>query len=498
MSPIGCENKTSKFDMDLAVLDTPESLVLAIRYNTDLFDAARIRRMLGHYQTLVEAIVSNPGQRLSELPLLTDAERQQLLCEWNETEIEFPQFASVVEQFERHVEQTPDAIAVVHEKRQLTYAQLNERANQLAHQLQALGVGPETVTAVCLEKSVEFVVAVVAILKAGGAYLPLDVSSPPQRISFMLGDSQAVLLLTSTNVLPQLTVPSTTHVLCCDLLPATVGISPLVKHTVHPENLAYVIYTSGSTGQPKGVMINHGSLINLIHWQLREREVTPADKVTQLASVAFDASVWEMWQALCAGASLHVVPDDVRAMVHHLPQWLSAAGVTLSFVPTPIAEKLLGLEWPETSSFRALLAGGDQLHVYRGAAKFEVVNHYGPTETTVLSTTSVVARRGRVDGELPAIGKPIANTQVYVLDQSQQLVPVGVVGELYIGGAGVARGYLGRAELTAERFVPDGVSGREGERLYRTGDLVRYRVDGELEYVGRADQQVKLRGFRIE
>jgi amino acid adenylation domain-containing protein len=264
------------------------------------------------------------------------------------------------------------------------------------------------------------------------------------------------------------------------------------------EQLAYVIYTSGSTGQPKGVMIGQGSLANLIEWHGEAYELGVGDRVTQLASAGFDAAVWETWPALSRGASLYVVSDEVRGDVERLAWWLRETGITVSFAPTPVAELLLGAEWAEASKLRVLLTGGDQLHGYSGEVPFAVVNHYGPTEATVLSTSGAVAGQARVEGELPGIGRPIRNTQVYVLNGPQQVAPLGVVGELYLGGAGVGRGYLGRAELTAERFVPDGVSGRSGERLYRTGDLGRYRSDGELEYLGRVDEQVKIRGFRIE
>jgi acyl-coenzyme A synthetase/AMP-(fatty) acid ligase/acyl carrier protein len=245
-------------------------------------------------------------------------------------------------------------------------------------------------------------------------------------------------------------------------------------------------------------MIEHGSLLNFVHWEKSEYQLTAADRVTQLVSVSFDGAVWELWPALCAGASVHLVPEEVRASAERLPQWMTEARITVSYVPTPLAEKVLRQSWPAGGWLRTLLTGGDQLHVYRGDMEFALVNHYGPTEVTVLCTAGAVERSSRVAGELPSIGRSIANTQAYVLDRWQQVMPVGVVGELYIGGVGVGRGYLARPELTAGRFVPDGVSGRAGERLYRTGDLVRYRSDGQLEFVGRVDHQLKLHGFRVE
>jgi acyl-coenzyme A synthetase/AMP-(fatty) acid ligase/acyl carrier protein len=259
-----------------------------------------------------------------------------------------------------------------------------------------------------------------------------------------------------------------------------------------------VIYTSGSTGQPKGVMIEHASMLNFVNWTIEQRGLTAADRSTQVASLSFDAAVLELWPTLCAAASLHIVPDEVRSDTDRLPQWLADRGITISYMPTPVTELLTAADWPEHTSLRALLTGGDQLHAYRGEMRAELVNHYGPTETTVSCTATAVTRSAQWPGQLPPIGHPIANTRVYVLSRQREPVPLGVVGELYVGGAGVSRGYLGSPALTADRFVPDHMSGRSGARLYRTGDLVRYRPDGQLEFLGRADNQVKIRGFRIE
>jgi amino acid adenylation domain-containing protein len=497
LSEMESENQTAKFDLTLTLAESEQLIGGALVYNSDLFEASTIKRLVAHYTALLQAVIKHPELRLSELTLLSEVEREQLVVEFNDRSLAYERDKLVPQLFAEQVRHAPHGLAVIDERQQLTYGELNERANELAQHLRELGVGPETVTGVCLERSVEMVVALLAVLKAGGAYLPLDTAYPASRISFMLSDAGAAVLLTSRAVLPRLQVPDEVQVLCCDELPAVVAVEQRWP-AVAGDNLAYVIYTSGSTGQPKGVMISHRSLLNLVQWHIAEYGLTAEDRVTQLASAGFDAAVWELWPALCAGASVQVVPDEVRAVAAELRQWLTEAGITVSFVPTPLTEKLLGESWPTGGRLRALLTGGDQLHVYRGEVEFAVVNHYGPTEVTVLCTAAAVARTARVAGELPAIGRAVANTQVYVLDEWQQLAPLGVVGELYIGGAGVARGYLGRAALTAARFVPDGVSGREGERLYRTGDLVRYGGGGELEYVGRVDQQVKLRGFRIE
>ncbi|HEX2269643.1 MAG TPA: amino acid adenylation domain-containing protein [Pyrinomonadaceae bacterium] len=496
LSEVEAENETAKFDLTLALSESEQLIGGALVYNSDLFESSTIKRMVSHYIALLQAVIKDPELRLSELPMLSEAEREQLVVEFNNQRLDYAKEQLAPQLFAEQVRRAPHAAAVVHEGRQLSYGELNERAERLGQHLRALGVGPETVVGVCMERSVELVVALLAVWKAGGAYLPLDPAYPAQRISFMLRDARAVVLLSSTSVLPQLSVPAETQAVCCDVeLPESINTELPV---LCAENLAYVIYTSGSTGQPKGVMVSHGSLLNLVQWHVNEYQLTAADRVTQLASVAFDAAVWELWPALCAGACVHLAPEEVRRLGWQLPQWLTETGITVSFVPTPLTEQLLGQSWPAECRLRALLTGGDQLHVYRGAVEFAVVNHYGPTEATVLCTAGAVTNSATVTGELPPIGKSIANTQVYVLDEWQQLTPLGVVGELYIGGAAVTRGYLGRAELTAERYVPDGVSGRAGERLYRTGDLVRYRADGQLEYLGRVDQQVKLRGFRIE
>jgi amino acid adenylation domain-containing protein len=388
---------------------------------------------------------------------------------------------------------------------------LNLRANQLAHHLQSLGVGAEVLVGICVERSPLMIVGLLGILKAGGAYVPLDPAYPQERLAFMLEDAQVKVLLTQESLVA--TLPShQAQVICLDSDTAIFSTSvENLLHTATTDNLAYVIYTSGSTGKPKGVQIEHRGLLNLVFWHQQAFAVSPLDRATQIAGVAFDACGWEIWPYLTAGASIHFPNDETRLYPEQLRDWLLSKAITISFLPTPMAEKILSLNWPANAALRTLLTGGDQLHQYPSAAHpFKVVNNYGPTENTVVTTSGTVPK-SQQDYIPPAIGGAIANTQVYILDSLLQPVPIGVTGELYIGGESLARGYLHRPDLTAERFIRNpfqrgrgageqgaGSRGEIKERLYRTGDLVRYQADGNIEFLGRIDNQVKIRGFRIE
>ena len=377
---------------------------------------------------------------------------------------------------------TPAATAVTHRGRHLSYRELNESANQLAHHLQKLGVGPETVVAICLDRSVELVVALLAVLKAGGAYLPLDPTYPADRLRFMLEDAKAPILIDSQF-----------------LESASSESRANPDSAVTADNLAYVIYTSGSTGTPKGVQITHRNLLSLIDWHLGAFEITSADRATQVTSPAFDATGWEIWPYLAAGASVHIAPDDVRTDPEAMRDWLLEERVTVSFLPTPLAERAIALEWPRLGALRLLLTGADTLHVYPDARlPFALVNNYGPTETTVVATSGVVPTADSDRDHPPSIGRPVANTQIHILDGELVPVAAGEVGEIFIGGDGVGRGYLNRPELTSQRFLADPFAGRPGARMYRTGDLARYLANGEIAFLGRADHQVKIRGFRVE
>ncbi len=396
----------------------------------------------------------------------------------------------------------PNAPAILADNEMLTYRELNDRANQLAHYLIALGVGsdyPDNLVGLCLDRSVTAVVCALAVLKAGGAYLPLDPAYPSERLAFMLSDAQPRVLITRQEVAEQLNA-GPWEVIAIDRDQAKIAgqstDSPAIEMT--PEQLAYVIYTSGSTGQPKGVEITHGSLMNLVSWHQNAFEVTSGDRASLLAGVGFDAAVWETWPYLTAGASLHLPDDCTRLSPELLRDWLVTEGITVSFLPTALAERVMTLEWPLNTALRILLTGAETLHRFPSKSlPFELVNNYGPTECTVVATSGLVSPNPSTN-KLPTIGRPIANAEIYILDENLQRVPLGTAGELHIGGAGVARGYLNRPELTSEKFIRNPFSNDHASRLYKTGDLASYLENGEIAYLGRIDDQVKILGHRIE
>ncbi|MEH2262943.1 amino acid adenylation domain-containing protein [Nostoc sp.] len=485
-------NGTSKFDLTLFMEDDEQGLVATCEYNTDLFNADTITRMLGHFQILLESIVSNPDQRISELQLLTSSEVQQLLVEWNDTKTDYPQDKCIHQLFEAQVEKTPFDIAVIFENQELTYQELNNRANQVAHYLQELGVKPEIIVGVCMKRSPEMLIALLAILKAGGAYVPLDPAYPQERLTFMVENSQTKVLLTQSHLV-ELFAKSNVHIVCID------GDSQLLSQQsienlfceVQPNHLAYVIYTSGSTGVPKGVAIAHQNCVALLTWS---REVfTDYDLAGVLAStsICFDLSVFELFVPLSWGGRVILVENAL-----HLPSLVAEVSL-VNTVPSIIAELLQVDGLPP--SVRTVNLAGEPLQnqlvqqIYQNDRIQKVLNLYGPSEDTTYSTFAQIKRDSNV-----TIGRPIANTQIYLFDTKLQPVPIGVPGEIYIGGAGLAKGYLNRPELTKERFISNPLNDKLESRLYKTGDLARYLPDGNLEYLGRIDHQVKIRGFRIE
>ncbi|MBW4632889.1 MAG: amino acid adenylation domain-containing protein [Iphinoe sp. HA4291-MV1] len=499
---VGQEEVTATHDLLLSMEETEAGLSGELVYNSDLFDATTIARMIAHFQNLLEGIVANQEQSVAQLPLLSTAEQHQLLFEWNDTQVEYPTDKCIHQLFEQQVERTPDAVAVVFENQQLTYQQLNARANQLAHYLKTLGVEPEILVGICVERSLEMIVGLLGILKAGGAYVPLDPAYPQERLSFMLSDSQVKVLLTQQKLaanLPEHTAP----VVCLDadwgVICGQTQDNPSTG--VQASNLAYVIYTSGSTGKPKGVLVAHQGLCNLALEQIRIFDVQSHSRVLQFASFSFDASISEVVMTLCAGARLCLGTRESLLPGPALISLMHNQAITHATLPPSALAAMPTAELPD---WQTIIVAGEACPpnlVAQWSSNRRFFNGYGPTESTVCATTAVCT-----DGEsVPPIGRPLANTQVYILDCHLQSVPIGVPGELYIGGAGLARGYLNRPELTLEKFIPNPfenskfkIQNSKFNRLYKTGDKARYLPDGNIEFLGRIDQQVKIRGFRIE
>ncbi|NEQ65179.1 MAG: amino acid adenylation domain-containing protein [Symploca sp. SIO2D2] len=493
------EQVVSQFDLTLLITEKGQGLTGEFEYNCDLFEATTIKRMVGHFQTLLAGIIDNPQQKVTELPLLTSTEQQQLLIEWNRTTVSYPQEYCVHQLLEAQVEKNPNAIALVDNDEVLTYGELNRYANQLAQYLQHRGIKSDQLVGVCLERSFDLVIGLLAVLKAGAAYVPLDANYPQQRLTFMLEDSQVPVLLTQEKLLEKFSGLNS-HVVCLDRDWGMIAQAKSENPTsdVQTSNLAYVIYTSGSTGQPKGVLIPHRGLLNLVYWHQQAFDVCETDHATYLAGTGFDASVWELWPYLTAGAQLHLVNSELLHSPIQLRDWLLAKQISISFLPTPIVSEMFALEWPPNSALRMILTGGDKLHQYPPTTlPFKVVNNYGPTENSVVTTSGVVTSSDNFQGS-PPIGRPIANTQVYLLNSHLQPVPIGIPGELHIAGVGLALGYLGRPELTTAKFIANPFSHTPESRLYKTGDIARYLPDGNIEFVARIDNQVKIRGFRVE
>jgi amino acid adenylation domain-containing protein/non-ribosomal peptide synthase protein (TIGR01720 family) len=495
LSTLTTEYKTAKLDLTLSLEQIDNELIGDWEYNTDLFNDDTIARMTGHFQTLLAGIVAHPEQPIAELPLLTAAEQQQLLHEWNDTQTDYPQDKCIHQLFEEQVERTPDAIAVVFEAQALTYRELNNCANQLARHLVTLGVQAETSIGICVERSLEMVVGLLGILKAGGAYVPLDPSYPAERLSYMLSDAGIEVLLTQNNLLSVL--PShAARVVCLDTDRGVIEPhrQDNLMTDISADNLAYIIYTSGSTGQPKGISIEHHSLCNLTRAQKQLFDLNLTSRVLQFASISFDASVWEIFMAVTSGASLIMGTSAALMPGDDLKQIIDRNSVTLVTLPPSALSVLPTDELPSLD--RIIVAGEacplDLAHQWSVNRCF--FNAYGPSESTVCATVASISE----GSENMPIGRPIANTQVYILGPQMQPVPIGVAGELHIGGDGLARGYLNRPELTQAKFIPNPFSPDGSARLYKTGDLARYLPDGNIEFLGRLDHQVKIRGFRIE
>ncbi|MDJ0603596.1 non-ribosomal peptide synthetase, partial [Microcystis sp. M53602_WE12] len=502
------ENTTAKFDLTLAMVNTDDGLKGVWEYNTDLFESSTIERLSGHFLNLLGGIAANPQARISQLPLLTESETNQLLIEWNNTQVDYPEYKCIHQLFEEQVKRTPDAVAVVCSQQQLTYNELNCRANQLAHYLRKLGVKPDELVGICLERSLDMIVGLLGILKAGGAYLPLDPDYPSERLQFAIADAQLSLLLTQEGLIDKLPEHQAPLILL-DRFTEELNQNSQDNLTgvVTANNLANLIYTSGSTGKPKGVMVEHRGLFNLAQAQIKTFNVQSNSRLLQFASLNFDASIWEIILSMGAGATLYL--DSKDALMPGLPLMgiLKDYGITHIILP-PSALAALPLE--EIPELQTIIVGGEACSeelIKQWATGRNFFNAYGPTETSVCATVE----KWTDETLKVTIGRPIANTQIYILDSHLQPVPIGVPGELHIGGMGLARGYLNRPELTQEKFIPNpfekdevipptplNKGGNEPSKLYKTGDLARYLPDGKIEYLGRIDNQVKLRGFRIE
>lgn len=498
LSIIEQELMTTRFDLEMNVWEHPEGLVLSLIYNTSLFEKETMQRLLRHYQRLLEEVVAAPGRNVTELSMLTDAE-QQALVHWNNTAIPLAPATTVVSLFAEQARVRGGKLAAVCGGSSLTYEELDRRATRLAGYLMRNGVGPEVPVCICLPRCLELIVTVLGVVKAGGAYVPLDPKYPAERLRFMLEDSGAPLLLTGASMQTSFsgtqarTIAIDTQWPTIEAQAVTVTCPEILS-----QHLCYIIYTSGSTGKPKGVAVSHAALLNLVSWHQRFYEISPASRATMVAGVGFDASAWELWPYLTGGACLFLADEAVLHSPRELIGWLGESGITTAFLPTALAEIALQEATCRHLALRTMLTGGDKLRCPPPTGlPFELINHYGPTEGTVVSTAGAV-RPDSLDGRPPSIGRPIDNVQAYILDTSLQPVPVGVAGELYLAGDSLARGYLHRPDLTAERFIPNPFSESAGTRMYATGDLVRYQAAGSIEFLGRRDQQVKVRGMRIE
>src|SRR5689334_703632 len=498
---------TSKFDLALFTEEAEHTILVGLEYNTDLFEAGTIDRMASHFQTLLTSIIANPDERISSLEMLRLAEREKILHAWNATDAAYQAQATLHQLFEAQVTRSPDVAAVTMGETTWTYEELNQRANQLAHYLTRSGVKSNARVGVCLKRSLDLILGMLAILKAGAAYVPLDPQYPRERLSFMISDADASFVISDERLAGELPAEDLT-IIYLDRDAKEIA----QENTENPaligsaNSLAYVIYTSGSTGIPKGVAMAHQPIVNLLSWQNRNSQFPPGMKTLQFASPSFDVSIQEIFSTWLTSGTLIVIPEAERQDVTKWLKVVEESKIERLFLPPVVLQQMAEALEEKTvlPGLRQIITAGEQLqiteavvHLFERLNDCSLHNHYGPSESHV--ATEYVLRGNPNDWPaLPPIGTPIANTQIYLLDEHMQPVFIGVPGELYIGGVALAQGYLARPELTAERFLPNPFSKKPGERIYRTGDLARYRADGAIEYLGRIDQQVKLRGFRVE
>ncbi len=484
--PYAFETKTSKFDFSLIAKKEEGEIKFNFEYCTKLFKKETIERLAEHYVNILKAIAENLEVKLSEVNIISEYEKRQLLIDFNNAKEEYPRLKTIVDLFEEQVKRTPQNTVVVYRNNSITYEELNEKSNKLARILREKGVKADDIVGIMMEKSIELIIGIVAILKSGGAYLPVDPNYPEERIKYMLEDSGTSILLTKDYLKSKVKFKGTEiNLEDGDLF---VGDGSNLKRISTPKNLAYVIYTSGTTGKPKGVLIEHESLVNVALWHNKYHLVTSSDRAAMYASNSFDASVEEIFPYLISGAALYIIPEEIRLELIRLNEYYEKNKITIGFLPTQFCELFMKLG---NKSLRRIIVAGDKLKCFI-KNKYEIINCYGPTECTVLATAFEVKKEYC---NIP-IGKPIANAKLYVLDNNNNLQPIGVAGELCISGIGLARGYLNKPELTREKFVDNPFA--IGKRMYKTGDLVRWLPDGNIEYIGRKDNQVKVRGFRIE
>ncbi|MEX5612666.1 amino acid adenylation domain-containing protein, partial [Pseudomonas protegens] len=492
ISTLSSEERTN-YPLTLSVDDLGQDFSLTLLASTQVDPRRILGYLLCTLENLAQALEQTPQLALEQLPILPVAEREQVLEGFNRSAVDYPPGQAIHGRIEAQAQRTPDALAACYQGRSLSYAELNRQANVLARQLRGLGVQPDDRVAIVARRSLETVVGLLAILKAGACYVPIDPAHPAERLNYLLQDCGPRAVLTQAELLgrlPALAVPVIE-------LNQRLWLDQTADNTQVPglsaANLAYVIYTSGSTGLPKGVMVEHRTLGNLVDWHCQAFDLRPGSQASCLAGFGFDAMAWEVWPALCVGATLHLAPaQDGSEDLDALLAWWRAQPLDVSFLPTPVAEYAFSQEQGHPS-LRTLLIGGDRLRQFSHDQGFALINNYGPTEATVVASSGPIHAGGELD-----IGRPVANARIYLLDSQQRPVPIGVAGELYVGGAGVARGYLNRPQLTAERFLDDPFSDQPGARMYRSGDLARWLADGRIDYLGRNDDQVKIRGVRIE
>ena len=497
------DTETAKFDLALIIEDRQDRLVSRIEYSTDLFDTTTIERMVGHWRAILQGIITAPEQRLSELPLLRETERHQLVVEWNDTQTPYPKDRCVHQLFEAQVERTPNAVALILGEQETSYHELNVRANQFAHRLRKLGVRSGMLVGLCMERSLELVVGLLGILKAGGAYVPLEPAYPRERLAFMLQDTRSTVLVAQERLVGSLPTQEV-QVICLDSTWKTIAQESVenLANEVNADSLAYVMYTSGSTGRPKGVEIRHRN-INRLVFGVDYARLDATRVFLHMASISFDAATFEVWGALLHGARCILFPGRIPTP-RSIGALIRKHNVTTAWLTASLFNAVIDEAPGELMGLEQLITGGEALsvaHIRRALDMLPgvaLINGYGPHESTTFTCCFPIPKQLKENTRSIPIGRPIGNTQVYILDRYLNPVPIGVPGELHIGGSGLARGYLNRPELTREKFIPDPFSDQAGARLYKTGDIVRYLVDGNIEFLGRSDQQVKIRGFRIE